>query len=223
YSLGKVEHTGNIDTENLLDNYRTYLKNNDKIRFGRFEHSRLQINGSQFEYEGLKANNIIFCEGFGLRNNPYFNYLPLRGNKGEYITIYSEDLKLDFAVKSSVFLMPLGNNLYKAGATYNHSDKTPDVTSEAREKLVSSLKELIKCDFEVVDQVAGIRPAVSDRRPLVGAHPEIENLYCCNGYGSRGVLIAPNMAKMLVNHIEDDAELDPEVDLQRFTKKHFRS
>ena len=223
YSLGKVEHTGNIDTENLLDNYRTYLKNNDKIRFGRFEHSRLQIKGSQFEYEGLKANNIIFCEGFGLRNNPYFNYLPLRGNKGEYITIYSEDLKLDFAVKSSVFLMPLGNNLYKAGATYNHSDKTPDVTSEAREKLVSSLKELIKCEFEVVDQVAGIRPAVSDRRPLVGAHPEIENLYCCNGYGSRGVLIAPNMAKMLVNHIEDDAELDPEVDLQRFTKKHFRS
>ncbi|GAA4308179.1 FAD-dependent oxidoreductase [Pontixanthobacter gangjinensis] len=223
YSLGKVQHTGNIDTENLLDNYRSYLKKNGNIKFSRFDHPQLKIQGSSFEYEGVEAANIIFCEGFGLRNNPYFNYLPLRGNKGEYITIYSEDLKLDFAVKSSVFLMPLGNNLYKAGATYNHSDKTQEVTSEAREKLVNSLKELIKCDFEVVDQVAGIRPAVSDRRPLVGSHPEIENMYCCNGYGSRGVLIAPNMARMLVEHIENDADLDKEVDLHRFTKKHYRA
>ena len=75
----------------------------------------------------------------------------------------------------------------------------------------------------MVDQVAGIRPAVSDRKPLVGSHPEISNMYCCNGYGSRGVLIAPNMAKMLIEHIEDGKQLDPEVDLDRFTKKHFKA
>ena len=223
YSLGKVLHTGNIDTANLLDSYRTYLKAQESINFERFDYSNLEIQEDHIEYGNVKARRIIFCEGFGLRKNPYFNYLPLRGNKGEYITIYSEDLELDFAVKSSVFLMPLGNNLYKVGATYNHSDKTREVTSEAREKLVKDLKTLIKSDFEVVDQVAGIRPAVSDRRPLVGSHPELHNLYCCNGYGSRGVLIAPNMAKMLIEHIEAGKDLDAEVNLDRFTRKHFKA
>ncbi|MCM8569341.1 FAD-binding oxidoreductase [Gramella jeungdoensis] len=221
YSLGKVLKTGNIDTENLLDSYIDYLKNRSAFRNERFQYSDLGINEGYFEYQGEKAKNIIFCEGFGLKRNPFFNYLPLNGNKGEYITIYSEDLKLDFAVKSSVFLIPLGNDLYKAGATYDHKDKTAETTLKAKERLVSDLKQLIKCDFEVVDQVAGIRPAVVDRRPVVGEHPEISNLYCCNGFGSRGVLIAPNMAIELLDKIEDDKALDPEVDLQRFTQKYY--
>ncbi|PTX41621.1 glycine/D-amino acid oxidase-like deaminating enzyme [Christiangramia gaetbulicola] len=223
YSFGKVLQTGNIDTGNLLDSYRQYLKDSDRLKVERFDYSKLDKQDDYFNYDGVKTKKIIFCEGFGLKKNPYFNYLPLRGNKGEYITIYSEDLKLDFAVKSSVFLMPMGNNLYKAGATYDHEDKTPETTSKAREKLVKDLKALIRCDFDVVDQEAGIRPAVADRKPLVGPHPEIDNIYCCNGFGSRGVLIAPNMSKALLDYIEGSAELDPEIDLNRFTKKHYVS
>ncbi|MBT8295527.1 MAG: FAD-binding oxidoreductase [Gramella sp.] len=221
YSLGKVKQTGNIDTVKLLDGYREYLSEKGQIKNERFDYSKLDLLKEDLEYCGIKSKRIIFCEGFGLKQNPFFGYLPLRGNKGEYITIRSKDLKLDFAVKSSVFLMPLGNDLYKAGATYDHQDKSPEPTLQAREKLVSELKKFIKCDFEVVDQVAGIRPAVSDRKPLVGVHPKISNMYCCNGFGSRGVLIAPNMSKALLNYIEDGQDLDHEVDLDRFTKKHY--
>lgn len=223
FSFGKVLKTGNIDTKNLLNSYRAYLKEKDSFREERFEYPALKIMQDSFEYQSLRSKRIIFCEGFGLKKNPFFDYLPLRGNKGEYITIYSEELQLDFAVKSSVFLMPLGNNLYKAGATYDNKDKTPKTTAWARERLVNELKKIIKCDFEVVDQVAGIRPATSDRRPLVGAHPEIENMYCCNGFGSRGVLIAPVMANALLQTILESKRLDPEIDLQRFTKKHYNS
>jgi len=223
YSLGKVLKTGNIDTGSLLDNYRSYLKDVDAFKNQSFDYSALKLKGDHFEYKGIEATNIVFCEGFGLKKNPFFNYLPLRGNKGEYITIYSETLQLDFAIKSSVFLMPLGNNLYKVGATYDHQDKTSGVTISAKEKLIKELKKLLKCDFEVVDQVAGIRPAVSDRKPLVGSHPEIENMYCCNGFGSRGVLIAPNMAAALLDNIEKGDSLDSEIDLKRFTKKHYSS
>ncbi|CAL67956.1 NAD(P)/FAD-dependent oxidoreductase [Christiangramia forsetii] len=223
YGLGKVLKTGNIDTESLLNKYRDYLNEKKLIKSKRFNYSALKCNDSHFEYGDIQARNIIFCEGFGLKQNPFFNYLPLRGNKGEYISIYSEELQLDFAVKSSVFLMPLGNNLYKAGATYDNQDKTPEVTIGAKEKLLKELNKIIICDFEVVDQVAGIRPAVSDRKPLVGSHPEIGNMYCCNGFGSRGVLIAPNMAVALLKNIEDNKTLDPEINLQRFTKKHYNS
>ncbi len=223
YSLGKVCETGNIDTECLLDTYRAYLDETYKLRHESFDYDNLKYNNGYWEYNGLQSRNVIFCEGFGLKKNPYFNYLPLTGNKGEYITIYSEELQLDFAVKSSVFLMPLGNNLYKVGATYDNHDKSPEPTPAAREKLISQLKQLIRCDFEVVDQLAGIRPSVSDRRPVVGKHPEHEHMYCCNGYGSRGVLIAPNMAAELLDHIENDKKLDPETDLDRFTSKYYNS
>lgn len=222
YSFGKVLKTGNIATENLLDTYRNYLRKNEKFKEERFDYDSLEIKQDHIQYQNFQAKRIVFCEGFGLKKNPFFNYLPLRGNKGEYITIYSEALQLDFAIKSSVFVMPLGNNLYKVGATYDHQDKTPEVTAKSRERLVNDLKKLIRCDFEVVDQVAGIRPAVSDRRPLVGSHPAIDDIFCCNGFGSRGVLIAPTMAKALIHHIEEDEELDPEIDLRRFTKKHFK-
>ncbi|MDT0641313.1 FAD-dependent oxidoreductase [Zunongwangia sp. F363] len=222
FSFGRVKKTGNINTDALLKDYRKDLLGSGKLIAERFDYDQLEISGEFFRYKDQKAKRIIFCEGFGMTKNPFFNYLPLRGNKGEYIIIRSEALQLNKAVKSSVFLMPLGNNLYKVGATYNHKDKTPGPTQEARGKLATELNKLIECEYEVVDQVAGIRPATADRRALIGSHPEIPNMYCCNGFGSRGVLIAPMASRELVDFIEEGAEISPEIDLQRFTRKHYR-
>lgn len=223
FGFGRVSQTGNIDTDTLLNEYRRYLRKQDKISFETFEYEQLEREADKFKYKDWPAKAVIFCEGFGMSNNPFFNYLPLRGNKGEYITIYSEELKLEKAVKSSSFIIPLGNNLYKVGATYNHKDKSQDTTEEARKQLTDQLDRLIGCDYEVVDQDAGIRPATADRRPLAGAHPEFSNMYCCNGFGSRGVLIAPSLAKELLDFIENGTELSPESNIDRFIKKHYRS
>ncbi len=222
FSLGRVKHTGNIDTETLLVAYTEYLSEKGMLCTESFTYEALTQESEAWNYKDLKAKNIIFCDGFGLKKNPYFNYLPLHGNKGEYISIYSEELKLDFAVKSNIFLMPLGNDLYKVGATYNPKDLDPEPTSSAREKLVAEIKNLIKCDFEVVDQSAGIRPSVADRRPLLGAHPEKEGLYCCNGFGSRGVLLAPEMATQLIAFAEGEGKIDPEADISRYTQKYYK-
>ncbi|WP_373055705.1 NAD(P)/FAD-dependent oxidoreductase [Zunongwangia sp. H14] len=222
FSFGKVRHTGNIDTKALLEHYRQDLQTKNLLIAERFDYDQLETAAGFVSYKGKKAKRIIFCEGFGMIKNPFFSYLPLRGNKGEYIIIRAKDLQLDKAVKSSVFIMPLGNDLYKVGATYDHRDKTTSPTKEAREKLVTETEKLISCKYEVVGQVAGIRPATADRRPVIGAHPEIPNMYCCNGFGSRGVLIAPMASRELIDFIERNAEISPEMNLQRFTKKHYR-
>lgn len=223
FSFGKVEKTGALDTELLVRTYREYLEKHQILKNQRFDYSKLKISGKGVSYDGLEARNIIFCEGFGVVNNPYFNYLPLRGNKGEYLVIRSEELQLKQAVKSSIFILPLGNDLYKVGATYNHQDKTQTPTLAAKEKLKMDLDKMINCKYEIVDQVAGIRPATSDRRPLAGNHPEHQRLFICNGFGSRGVLIAPLISEKLLNFIEDEIPLPPEVDIRRFQKKFYRS
>ena len=132
YGFGRVMHTGNIDTEVMLEAYRDQLQKKQLLKAEKFDYDLVKMDGNRIVYKDIQAKRVIFCEGFGVTKNPFFNYFPLHGNKGEYIIIKSPELKLDFAIKASVFIMPMGNDLYKVGATYNNHDKTPEPTSEAR-------------------------------------------------------------------------------------------
>lgn len=223
YSFGRVLQTGRVDTRKLLDTYVDHLVERGKLIRSRFEYNDLQIKKDHVVYGKISARRIIFCEGFGILRNPFFSYLPMVGNKGEYIIIKAPDLKLRVSVKSSVFISPIGKDLYAVGATYNNRDKTPNATTEARLELIHKLEKMINVSYEVVDQVVGIRPSTVDRRPLVGQHPKIQNFFCCNGFGSRGVLIAPAASAELLNFIENSEPLSPEIDLSRFTRKHFKN
>jgi len=115
--------------------------------------------------------------------------------------------------------LPLGDHRYKVGATFNHKDKTSIPSIEGKEELVEKLKKVITVPYEIIDQSAGIRPAVKDRRPLVGVHHKYCQLNVLNGLGTRGVMIAPTVAKNLFQHIEFNKELDEEIDIKRFNEK----
>ena len=218
HSFGLVKETGVVNTKVLIEKYRAYLASINSFKEETFYFDHLEIKADHCTYKNWKAKKIIFCDGFGLKKNLYFNYLPLNGNKGEYLIIKAEDLKLKVAVKSSVFIIPLGKDLYKVGATYNNWDKSKEPTKDGENYLLEKLNGFLKCDFEVVDQVAGIRPATNDRKPLVGQHPVYRNMYCCNGFGSRGVLIGPTVASELINFIEDSVALSEDIDIRRFAK-----
>ncbi|MHA6279478.1 NAD(P)/FAD-dependent oxidoreductase [Salinimicrobium sp. CAU 1759] len=222
FSFGKVLGTSRIDLRYLLESYSEHLETKAWISKESFEYDKLELTSEGVKYKDIPAKKVIFCEGFGLLKNPFFNYLPLRGNKGEYIIIKAPGLDLKVGVKSSIFIFPAGGDHYAVGATYSNTDKTPEPTAAAREELVEKLKDLIKIDFEIVDQVAGLRPSTIDRRPLAGQHPVHENLYTCNGFGSRGILIAPSISEELLENIEEGKPLDPETDISRFTKKWFK-
>ena len=136
--------------------------------------------------------------------------------KGELITIHAPKLKLDCIIKSSVFILPIGDDHYKIGATFNWNDKTSKPSSKAKQELLEKLDKILNVDYVVVDHVAGIRPTVKDRRPLVGVHQKHKQLAILNGLGTRGVLLAPSMAKELYSHLEHQKVLSPEIDISRF-------
>ncbi|WP_029033184.1 NAD(P)/FAD-dependent oxidoreductase [Salinimicrobium terrae] len=219
HAFGKVLKTYRINLRYLLDSYSNHLQEKGMLKNDTFDYGGLSINESGVDYKGIKAKNIIFCEGFGLLKNPYFNYLPLRGNKGEYIYIKAPGLNLEVSVKSSVFIIPVEEDTYAVGATYSNTDKTPNPTAAAREELLEKLRNLISIDFEVIDQAAAIRPTTIDRRPLIGRHPRYSSLFTCNGFGSRGILIAPSISEELLNFINEGKPLDPDTNISRFTKK----
>lgn len=217
YGLGNVKEAGRIDTHKLVENYRKYLKENQWIRFSNFNHQEITFKNNLVQYLDITANRIVFAEGFGVKQNPYFKNLPLEEVKGELITINAPDLNINFLLKSTLFVLPLGNNNYKVGATFNHKDKTSNPSKEGKEELVTKLKKVINVPYTIVHQTGGIRPTVKDRRPLVGVHCKFLQLSILNGLGTRGVMIAPTVAKNLFNHLENNEKLDAEIDIKRFS------
>lgn len=218
FGYGKVKNTGRIATRVLLDAYHRNLRENKLLESVSFCHNKLVFRDGEIQYEDYKTHNVIFCEGFGMHANPFFNYLPLQGTKGELITIYAPELREDRIIKSGVFFIPLGNDRYRVGATYAWDDFSQEPTEKARVHLLSQLRQFVSCKFEVESQVAGIRPTVPDRRPLAGKHPDKTGLYVLNGLGSRGVLLAPYVAKCLVENIFKGQQLPPEIDIVRYVK-----
>lgn len=216
FGFGQVLHTGFLDTNTLLPAYCEYLLSINSFIKDTFEHPLLEINAEFISYKGIKAKNIVFAEGFGIKANPFFNQLPLNGTKGEILIIKIPGLKIDFIVKGGVFILPIGDGIFKVGATYAWEDKTTAPTAAARAELEEKLLEMITCPYEIVDQLAGIRPTVKDRKALVGTHPVYKNVHLLNGLGTRGVILGPPMAKMLFDSIENGIPVKKEVDLNRF-------
>ena len=216
FGFGNVKEAGRIDTKHLVEVYREYLRTEKKIQFEKFEHQQIKFRKDHLEYKDVITDRIVFCEGFGMTKNLFFNYLPLNEVKGELIIIRAPELEIDFLIKSTLFVLPLGDHLYKVGATFNWSDKTSNPSEEGKNELVEKLKKVLTVPYKIVEQTAGIRPTVRDRRPLVGMHPAYNRLAILNGLGTRGVMIAPTAAKQLFNNLENDEKLDSEIDIKRF-------
>jgi glycine oxidase len=85
-------------------------------------------------------------------------------------------------------------------------------------KKTNRIKEILNCDFEIISHFAGIRPTVRDRKPLIGTHPEHSNIHILNGLGTRGVMLAPAMAKDLYENIENKKPLPKDIDIKRYAK-----
>lgn len=220
FHYGLVNETGYLNINTLILSYSNYLKSFGALVEATFDYDAIQFLDNHISYNEIEAKHIIFAEGFGLHANPYFNDLPLDGTKGELLIIKAPNLDLDVVIKSSVFILPIGNDLYKVGATYDWKDKTNSPTEEGKRELVEKLKDIITCDFEIVKHFGGVRPTVKDRRPLVGNHPNHPQLHVLNGLGTRGVMLGPYLANQLFQHIEYKIPLEQEIDIIRCYKKN---
>lgn len=218
YGYGEVFSTGYLETNDLIPAYRNYLAENDSYRVEEFDFNALSYSDEGIVYKDIKAKNIVFAEGFGMLNNPFFGELPLDGTKGELLLVKIPGLKIDAMLKAGVFLIPIGNEMYKLGATYNWEDKSDVPTISGKEELIEGLKSFMDLDFEVVEHIAGIRPTVKDRRPLLGRSLVSNRIFVLNGLGTRGVLLAPYLAEKLYEFIEENKELEENLSIHRYKK-----
>lgn len=215
FGFGKVKSTGRIFPSVLLQAYSDYLQKKNKLISEEFDYSEISSEENGITYKGISAKKIIFAEGIAARKNPFFPKHFLIPNKGEFITVKAPNLKLDVLLKGPVYIIPLGDDLYKVGATYDLGDEGYSVTEHAKKVIIRKLNKMISCDFEVVSQEAGIRPTTRNRRPLMGNLPENENQIYFNGLGTHGILDGPFLSKLLYDYLESGKELPQEINIRR--------
>lgn len=217
---GEVINAGNLDVAMFLRLYRKFLISNNLIKEEAFDYNELEISDKEIVWKGIRTKKIIFCEGYKTINNPFFKWLPFKLTKGEMITVKIENFNTEKIINKGVFILPLGENLFKVGATYEWNDLTEKATEKGESELTKKLKSILNIPFEIIDHLSGIRPTVSDRRPLIGLHPEHKNLVVFNGMGTKGVLLAPYFANQLACFLENNMELHPEANIERYYKKY---
>ncbi|MCH2232780.1 MAG: FAD-binding oxidoreductase [Crocinitomicaceae bacterium] len=204
YGLGVVNGSGYLKLEEYI---------NLSLEFFKAESNT--VVEEEFEYDKVEGE-IIFTEGRGLLRNPYFKYLPLNQTHGETLLIKAENLNIDYVLNKNMFVLPVEKNIYRVGATYNWEIKEPRTTEGAKAELLEKLSQIVDCELEVLDQWAGLRPTVKDRRPLLGTHKEHKNLHVFNGLGTKGVMISPYFANIFLQYLQGKRSLPQDVSIRRF-------
>lgn len=190
-----------------------------------FDFKQLRFEGEKWSYNGKSYLKIIFAEGWHALKNPFFTSLPFNPCKGEIINIKIEGFNPEPAFHKKNVLVKLRKNEFVFGATYDWDDLSFENSVKGRVELEHNLKTMLgeQYTFEVLDQKAGVRPAMSDRRPVVGWHPKYEQIGILNGFGSRGLLVGPSAAKNIFDHWLNKEPLLPEWDVNRFRKRMMKA
>ncbi|HLO46497.1 MAG TPA: FAD-dependent oxidoreductase [Leadbetterella sp.] len=210
-----TEKAGWVDLPVMLAKIKDKLVASDAFHESQFDHSQLEIAETGFTYSDIFAEKIIFCEGYYATQNPYFNWLPFNPVKGETLLANIQDYNIGSIVNQGKWIMPLGGGKVRIGATYSWHELDFETTDKGREELTATMNKVLKTDYEIIGQQAGVRPSTKDRRPILGVHPKHKNMFVFNGLGTKGVSLAPYFVKQLLDFIFLQKDINPEANIER--------
>ena len=216
FGSGRVKETYYIDVIPFLEGTKSWISKKATVINEEFNQNIL----SDTTYKSVTYDEVIFCQGYLNPNNIFFKELPLDQTKGQTLTIKSKDLPENVSLNRKCFMLPRGESVFKIGSTYEWSDPSTHITESSKLELLKNLSYIIDEEVEVLNQEAGIRPTTRDRRPLIGTHKTFKNYHIFNGLGAKGYMLAPLICQEFCDYLLKGAELDPEIDINRYYRKN---
>jgi glycine oxidase len=218
-AYAKVKQTGVLDTASFMLSLQYYMQGQNNYLTETFDHAQLIIEKGLVHYKQYSAKQIVFCEGYLVKDNPYFSYLPMKPVKGETLIIEAPTLNLNTIVNKGIFILPLGEHRYKIGATYNWTDLNDIPSAEGIAQLENKLNAIVQVPYRIIKKEAGVRPSVSDRRPIIGLHPKYPEIGIFNGFGTKGVMLCPYLSEIFFKFMYSNLEIPQEINVSRFHLK----
>ncbi len=216
-------HTGHLDLPALLGHLAARLEACGALHRQQVDLRGLEFTGDGVRLGALRARHLVCCEGFRMKDNPWFGHLPLAPDKGEFLVLEpasdADPARLPRRIVNGAhWLLRHADGRYRLGATHDHRRLDTAPTAEGRRRLLEGMAALLRHPeaLQVVDQQAGVRPATADRRPLLGTHPARPRLHLFNGFGAHGSLCIPWYSERMAAWLLDGEPLPEEADIRRF-------
>lgn len=217
----KILPCGWVETAAFIDAAHQFMEAKYAFHFvpQKIAYKQIDLGQRKIIRDGMsiRFDQMVFAEGHGLAENPFFPALKIIPNKGEVLLVEAEGWKLPFTLSKKIYMANREKNLYVVGSTYKNKFEHRNPTEEGREEIEFFLKKAIKQAYKVVDHWAGIRPTTSNRRPVMGTHPDYSWVHVLGGFGTKGILLGPYFSKLLVEKIEGGSpDVPDEASLERF-------
>ncbi len=215
----ELKQSGRLDIPLLITTFEEKWKREEKLIQEKFDFDKIELKEDAAIYKDIKCSKIIFCEGFQAKSNPYFSDLNYEEAKGEMLIIKIPDSNFQKILKHKLYLVPLGEDKYWAGASNEWRHEDDNVSEKNYKYLKNKLEEILNTPFEILDHKAAIRPTNKDRKPLLGLHYEFPQLAIFNGLGSKGSSVGPYWANEMSRFLLENKELDKVVNIKRIYDK----
>jgi glycine oxidase len=216
FGYAQIKHTGYINTKKYIETVLSFVGQENFLE-ETFDYSKLTVSEHSLTYGDISFDKIVFCEGHLVEKNPWFSFIPLYPVKGEVIEIEYNGIESNTIYSGGVYFVAMDSNKIKIGGTYDWDNLNETITEKAKTELLDKTKQFYTGEIKVTNQLAGIRPASKDRRPIVGAHPQNKNIYILNGLGTKGVSLVPWCSDQLINLFEKGIQPDKEINSDRFS------
>lgn len=215
--------TGYLWTRPLLACLEDYFRFRSSYRQIRFDYADLRLN-PVLQWRDYRPRAIIFCEGFRVRDNPWFSWLPMRPAKGEILTLeHNLPIPDELVNGGGHWLVPVDSERIRLGATFDRKNIDLRITEEAKIDLITAGERFfpgLKTAQMIVHE-AGIRPCTEDRRPFIGKHPRLPQLHIFNGFGAKGSVMIPWYGRRFADFLLNGGTLPTSCNIQRYESPLF--
>ena len=208
-----------VDVARFLTFTRNWLTAKGWLLEASVDPASLIEHPNRIELAAWEARRIVFCEGFRVRDNPRFDYFPLRLARGDLLTLRVTSPLPSRVYTREFYLLPGTDQTARLGATFS-TRADPHPRREDLESLLAGLHRMLDINVEVQTHEVGVRPNSSHFRPVAGfasAHPRAGIF---NSLGSKGALFAPWIAEALAEHLTTGKALHRHVDLEFYWQKY---
>jgi len=218
----KQKQTGHLLTRPLLTCLTDYLRAISAYRQARFNYEDLHFD-PVLQWQEFRPRRIIFCEGFRVRDNPWFSWLPMRPVKGEILTLEHALPIPDKIFNDGHWLLPAGSNRVRLGATFDRENIDGQSTEHAKAELIEAGERFFPGlkESQLVAHEAGVRPCTDDRHPFIGKHPILPQLHIFNGFGAKGSVMIPWYCRRFAGYLLEGDPLPSICQIERYERTHF--
>lgn len=166
-----------------------------------FSREQNRIDGVITNERCLNADKTVICAGawtgelakiIGLN-------LPIKPVNGQMILLDARvDVVPSIILHQGRYIIPRKDGKILVGSTLEDTGFEKNQTQDAAQELYQFARDLVPAlaDFPVIKHWAGLRPGTPHGIPVIGPHPQLDNLYFNAGHFRNGVVLAPASARL---------------------------